>query len=114
MASLAAEGVAAIYDPQVAHGTASFETEPPGADEMARRIAYHRERRPSTWGCTEEKLQLAAKLRELLDLHNHVLKTYLGSEKFIFGDALKPYVKNGEVQFEILICSVLFYPRFEH
>ena len=33
-----AAGVAAIYDPQVAHGTASFETEPPGAQEMARRI----------------------------------------------------------------------------
>jgi phosphinothricin acetyltransferase len=33
-----AAGVAAIYDPQVAHGTASFETEPPGPDEMARRI----------------------------------------------------------------------------
>lgn len=34
-----AAGCAAIYDPQVAHGTASFETEPPGPDEMARRIA---------------------------------------------------------------------------
>ena len=33
--------------------------------EMARRIAHHRERRPSTWGCAEEKLQLAVKLREL-------------------------------------------------
>lgn len=33
-----AAGVAAIYDPQVAHGTASFETEPPGPEEMARRI----------------------------------------------------------------------------
>ena len=33
--------------------------------EMARRIAHHRERRPSHWGCAEEKLHLAAKLREL-------------------------------------------------
>ncbi len=33
-----AAGVAAIYDPQVACGTASFETAPPGPDEMARRI----------------------------------------------------------------------------
>jgi adenosylcobinamide kinase / adenosylcobinamide-phosphate guanylyltransferase len=33
--------------------------------EMARRIAHHRERRPSDWGCAEEKLHLAAKLREL-------------------------------------------------
>jgi phosphinothricin acetyltransferase len=33
-----ATGCAAIYDPQVAQGTASFETEPPGPAEMARRI----------------------------------------------------------------------------
>lgn len=33
-----AAGCAAIYDPVVAHGTASFETEPPGPQEMARRI----------------------------------------------------------------------------
>src|SRR5512146_2988999 len=33
-----AAGCAAIYDPEVAHGTASFETEPPGPEEMARRI----------------------------------------------------------------------------
>ncbi len=35
-----AAGVAAIYDPQVAHGTASFETEPAGPGEMARRILH--------------------------------------------------------------------------
>lgn len=33
--------------------------------EMARRIAHHRERRPADWGCAEEPLRLAAKLREL-------------------------------------------------
>jgi adenosylcobinamide kinase/adenosylcobinamide-phosphate guanylyltransferase len=33
--------------------------------EMSRRIAHHRERRPSEWGCVEETLHLAAKLREL-------------------------------------------------
>jgi len=33
--------------------------------EMARRIAHHRERRPADWGCAEEPLHLAAKLREL-------------------------------------------------
>jgi phosphinothricin acetyltransferase len=39
LATLAdAAGVAAIYDRQVALGTASFETEPPGRHEMARRI----------------------------------------------------------------------------
>jgi phosphinothricin acetyltransferase len=34
-----AAGVQAIYAPEVEHGTASFETEPPGVEEMARRIA---------------------------------------------------------------------------
>ena len=33
--------------------------------EMQRRIAHHRERRPADWGCAEEPLHLAAKLREL-------------------------------------------------
>ncbi len=33
--------------------------------EMSRRIAHHRERRPAAWGCAEEPLHLAAKLREL-------------------------------------------------
>ena len=32
--------------------------------EMARRIAHHRERRPTGWGCIEEPLHLAARLRE--------------------------------------------------
>ncbi len=33
--------------------------------EMARRIAHHRARRPADWGCAEEPLHLAAKLRAL-------------------------------------------------
>ncbi len=33
--------------------------------EMARRIAHHRERRPSDWACAEETLHLAARLQEL-------------------------------------------------
>ena len=44
--------------------------------------------------------RFAAKLRELLALHNHVLTTFLGSASFQFGDALKPYIKDGQVQFE--------------
>jgi adenylosuccinate synthase len=51
--------------------------------------------------------RFAHKLKELLDLHNHVLTTYLGSEKFIFGDALKPYVKNGEVQFDVVFQEAM-------
>ena len=34
-------------------------------DEMARRIAHHRARRPADWGCAEETLHLATRLREL-------------------------------------------------
>jgi adenylosuccinate synthase len=44
--------------------------------------------------------RFANKLRELLALHNHVLTTFLGSKNFTFGDALKPYIQNGEVQFD--------------
>ena len=33
--------------------------------EMSRRIAHHRERRPAAWGCAEETLHLATRLREL-------------------------------------------------
>ena len=46
--------------------------------------------------------RFAGKLKELLDLHNHVLTTYLGSEKFTFGEALKPYIQNGQVQFDVV------------
>ncbi|MDZ7892102.1 MAG: adenylosuccinate synthase [Rhodoferax sp.] len=44
--------------------------------------------------------RFAAKLRELLDLHNHVLATYLGSEAFDFGPQLAPFMANGRIQFE--------------
>ena len=44
--------------------------------------------------------RFAAKLRELLSLHNHVLSTFLHCKSFTFPDALKPYIQNGEVQFE--------------
>ena len=42
----------------------------------------------------------AVKLHELLALHNHVLTTYLGSARFQFGEALQPYMRDGQVQFE--------------
>ena len=44
--------------------------------------------------------RFATKLRELLALYNHMLVTFLGSKDFQFGDALKPYMKDGAVQFE--------------
>lgn len=33
--------------------------------EMARRVAHHRARRPTEWGCVEETLHLPQRLREL-------------------------------------------------
>ena len=44
--------------------------------------------------------RFAAKLRELLALHNHVLTTFLDSTKIEFGESLQPYLKDGAVQFE--------------
>ena len=44
--------------------------------------------------------RFAAKLRELLTLHNHILSTFLGSANHDFGPAMDLYLVNGEVQFE--------------
>jgi adenylosuccinate synthase len=51
--------------------------------------------------------RFAAKLRELLDLHNHVLATYLGSGAFDFRRQLKPYMANGRVQFEPVYAEAM-------
>src|SRR5690606_14522676 len=44
--------------------------------------------------------RFATRLRELLSLHNHILVSVLGSQKFDFGPQLAPYMKNGEIQFD--------------
>ena len=44
--------------------------------------------------------RFSAKLHELLDLHNHILETYLGSVKFDFGPTLAPYMAAGKVLFQ--------------
>ena len=44
--------------------------------------------------------RFAAKLRDLLDLHNHVLSTYLGSARFDFGETLARYMADGKVRFD--------------
>ena len=44
--------------------------------------------------------RFAAKLQELLTLHNHVLSTFLGSAKFDFGASLAPYMRDGLVEFQ--------------
>ena len=51
--------------------------------------------------------RFAAKLRELLALHNHVLISYLGSEKFDFGAGLYPYMVAGEVQFDAVYSEAM-------
>ncbi len=44
--------------------------------------------------------RFAAKLRDLLDLHNHILSTYLDSANFDFGPTLKPYMADGKVLYQ--------------
>jgi len=44
--------------------------------------------------------RFADKLRVLLDLHNHVLTSYLGSARFEFDASLKPYMAEGKVLFQ--------------
>lgn len=51
--------------------------------------------------------RFAAKLKELLSLHNHVLSTFLQCKNFVFPDALKPYIQNGEVQFEPVYAEAM-------
>jgi adenylosuccinate synthase len=51
--------------------------------------------------------RFATKLRELLDLHNHVLTSYLGSEAFDFGETLKPFMENGRVLFEPVYAQAM-------
>ena len=51
--------------------------------------------------------RFATKLRELLDLHNHVLTSYLGSAAFDFGPTLTPYMVNGQVQFQTVFDEAM-------
>ena len=55
--------------------------------------------------------RFAAKLRELLDLHNHVLTSYLGSADFDFGPTLKPYMANGQVLFDAVYDEAMRHAR---
>ena len=51
--------------------------------------------------------RFADKLRDLLALHNHVLTSFLGSKSFDFGPGLAPYIKDGEVQFELVYSQAM-------
>lgn len=59
--SLLAEGRAAACGLRVIY----LATAQAGDGEMARRIAHHKARRPADWGCAEETIQLAGRLRQL-------------------------------------------------
>ena len=43
----------------------------------------------------------------MLDLHNHVLTTFLGSDKFVFPDAFKPFISQGKVQFQAVFDEAM-------
>ena len=51
--------------------------------------------------------RFAQKLRELLDLHNHVLTTFLGAADQPFSEALAAYMKDGPVQFEPVYAEAM-------
>ncbi len=51
--------------------------------------------------------RFAARLKGLLSLHNHVLTTYLGSARFQFGEALQPYLAEGQIQFEPVFAEAM-------
>ncbi|MDT8991711.1 adenylosuccinate synthase [Curvibacter sp. APW13] len=51
--------------------------------------------------------RFATKLRELLDLHNHVLATHLGSGGFDFGPQMQPFMKDGRIQFEPVYAQAM-------
>jgi len=51
--------------------------------------------------------RFATKLRDLLDLHNHILTTYLGSASFDFGAQLEPFMQGGRVQFDAVYAQAM-------
>jgi adenylosuccinate synthase len=51
--------------------------------------------------------RFANKLRELLDLHNHVLAGYLGAQTMDFGPKLNQYVVDGHVQFDVVFNEAM-------
>ncbi|MCW5221649.1 adenylosuccinate synthase [Verminephrobacter aporrectodeae subsp. tuberculatae] len=51
--------------------------------------------------------RFAAKLRELLDLYNHLLTTHLRVDASVFGAALKPYIQDGKVQFSTVYAEAM-------
>lgn len=55
--------------------------------------------------------RFAAKLRELLEFHNHVLRSFLHSDGFVFPAALQSYVKSGEVMFDAVYDEAMHHAK---
>ena len=51
--------------------------------------------------------RFAAKLRELIELYNHILSSWLHATEVDFGDALKPYLVNGQVQYDAVYAEAM-------
>jgi len=51
--------------------------------------------------------RFATKLRELLALHNHVLKTWLHSDDMAWDEKTLAYMKDGEIQFEPVYAEAM-------
>ena len=51
--------------------------------------------------------RFAAKLRELLDLHNHLLTSYLHSADMVWDDKLAAYMEQGAIQFEPVYAEAM-------
>ncbi|ODS71380.1 MAG: adenylosuccinate synthase [Acidovorax sp. SCN 68-22] len=56
--------------------------------------------------------RFAAKLRELLGVHNHVLSTWLHSKDLPVGSALAPYMQDGEIQFDAVFDEAMRHAQF--
>jgi adenylosuccinate synthase len=55
--------------------------------------------------------RFASKLKDLLELHNHMLTTFLGGAQLDWADALKPYIVKGEVQFDVVYNEAMAHAK---
>ena len=51
--------------------------------------------------------RFAAKLRELTDYYNHLLRTWLQADQVDFGPALAPYLVNGQLQYDVMLQEAM-------
>ena len=51
--------------------------------------------------------RFAAKLRELVDYYNHLLRTWLQADAVDFGPALAPFMANGQIQYDAVLQQAM-------